>query len=518
MPLENVRIGYPLRLGAIDVGSNAIRFLAVEFEGPGTYVPLQVDRAPVRLGQGAFVSGRLTEGAMEAAVRVLSGFKARAETLELRGLRAVATSAVRESRNGADFVERVGQQTGLELRVISGSEEARLVHLAVREHVALGGKQWLLVDLGGGSVEVSLADEHGVLWSESHTMGSVRLLEELTGGSEEPGRFRRLLEEYVSTLRIPSAASNRAGGAMIATGGNIEAIAKLVGQRPAGNGPSTVTAGELSALIERLSAMSYAQRTRDLGLREDRADVIVPAAMVYERLARLAGAREILVPNVGIREGVVLDLAEDLLTHRAHEDRQAQEVLTAAVHLGRRYMFDEAHAVRVANLAVSLFDDLRARHSLGDTDRKLLLAAGVLHDIGQYVSYKGHHKHSLYLISNSELAGLEPRQMQVVANIARYHRKSEPEARHVAYAALPLEDQRRVRLLGAVLRVADALDRDHLQRVQRVRATVQGSDLVLELEGASELLLERWALQKKSDFFAHVFGLKVRSTTGVRSS
>lgn len=516
MPSDELKPSFPLRLGAIDVGSNAIRFLAAEFSGPQTFTPLCSDRAPVRLGHGTFVSGKLTPEAMEAGIAALSAFKSRAAALDLHGLRAVATSAVRESRNGEEFVGRVNSEAGLELRVIVGSEEARLVHLAVRERIPLGRKQWVVVDVGGGSVEVSLVDDHGVLWSESHTMGSVRLLEELAGVSDEPGRFRDVLEEYVSTLRIPSAARYRADGAMIATGGNIEAIAKLVGDRPTGDGPSVVSIPALAALIERLSTMSYQQRTRDLGLREDRADVIVPGAMVYERLATLAGAREILVPGVGVREGVLLDLADDLMTHRAHEDRQAQDLLEASIHLGRRYMFDEAHGVHVADLAVALFDDLRERHGLGDSERRLLVAAAVLHDIGQYVSYKGHHKHSLYLISNSELPGLQPSEMHVVANVARYHRKGEPDSRHVDYAALPQEDQRRVRLLGAMLRVADALDRDHLQRVKRARARVDGSDLLLELQGSSDLLLERWALQKKSEYFSRVFGLKVRATTGAR--
>lgn len=509
---------FPLRVGGIDVGSNALRFLAVQVTAPGTFVPLHTDRAPVRLGHGAFVSGQLTADAMDAAIVALSDFKAKAEALGLQAWRAVATSAVRESRNGSLFVERARREAGVEIRVIAGSEEARLVHLAVRERIALGRTQWLLVDLGGGSVEVSLVDDHGILWTESHGMGSVRLLEELADASAETGRFRKLLEQYVCTLRVPTATRYHAGRTMIATGGNIEAIAKLIGDGNAGTSPSVVSVAEFGPLIERLSTMSYQQRIRDLGLRNDRADVILPAAMVYERLATLAGAQQILVPGVGVREGLVLDLADELTTRRAHEDRQAQEVLEAATHLGRRYVFDEAHAVQVAELAAMLFDALCELHRLGNAERRLLLTAALLHDIGQYVSYKGHHKHSLYLIANSELPGMLRRDMLVVANIARYHRKSEPDMRHEAYSALSDDDRHRVRLLAAILRLADALDREHLQRVQRVRAVVTGSELVLELEGPTDLLLERWALQRKCDFFAHVYGRTVRAVHGARDS
>ena len=514
MAVVSQNLAFPLRVGAIDVGSNAIRFLAVEFTDPGTFTTLRADRASVRLGHGAFVSGQLTADAMDAAIAALSGFKAQADGLGLHAIRAVATSAVRESRNGDLFVRRANEEAGLEIRVIAGSEEARLVHVAVRQRVPLGRTQWMLVDLGGGSVEVSLIDDHGILWTESHGMGSVRLLEELADTSEEPGRFRKLLEQYVSTLRVPSAARYRAGRTMIATGGNIEAIAKLVGDGSGGAGPILVSVAELGPLIERLSTMSYQQRCRELGLRDDRADVILPAAMVYERIATLAGAHEVLVPGVGVREGIVLDLTDELVTHRDHEDRKTRELQDAALHLGRRYMFDEAHAVQVAELASMLFSDLRELHRMGDDERRLLLAAALLHDVGQYVSYKGHHKHSLYLIANSELPGLLPRDMLVVANVARYHRKSEPATHHEAYAALSDNDRHRVRLLAAILRVADALDRDHMQRVKRVRAVTGGTELILELVGSGDLLLERWALQRKAEFFAHVYGRAVRAVTG----
>jgi exopolyphosphatase/guanosine-5'-triphosphate,3'-diphosphate pyrophosphatase len=505
---------FPLRVGAIDIGSNAIRFLAVEFTDSGTFTPLRSDRAAVRLGHGAFVSGQLMADAMDAATAALSRFKAQADGLGLHALRAVATSAVRESRNGDLFVRRANEEAGVEIRVIAGSEEARLVHVAVRQRVELGRAQWLLVDLGGGSVEVSLIDDHGILWTESHGMGSVRLLEELADPSEESGRFRKLLEQYVSTLRVPSAARYRAGRTMIATGGNIETIAKLVGAGSGGAGPSLVPVAELGPLIERLSTMSYQQRCRELGLRDDRADVILPAAMVYERIAALAGAHQVLVPGVGVREGIVLDLVDELTTHRDHEDRKTRELQDAAMHLGRRYMFDEAHAVHVAELASTLFSDLRELHRLGEDERRLLLAAALLHDVGQYVSYKGHHKHSLYLIANSELPGLLPRDMLIAANIARYHRKSEPAAHHEAYAALSEDDRQKVRLLAAILRVADALDRDHMQRIKRVRAIIKGSELILELASSGDLLLERWALRRKSEFFGRVYGRTVRAVSG----
>jgi exopolyphosphatase/guanosine-5'-triphosphate,3'-diphosphate pyrophosphatase len=500
---------FPLRVACIDMGSNAIRFVASEFATETDSVRLASDRSPIRLGHGVYLSGRLGTAAMDAAVEALDSYREQMEALGVGSSRAVATSAVRESTNGDEFVERVQRETGIELDVISGSEEARLVHLAVSRKVPLGTRQWLLVDLGGGSVEVSLVDANGTFWSESHTMGSVRLLEELTGAGDDPGRFRRLLEEYISVLHVPPAAQHRKVAGYIATGGNIETLAKL-GGFPDEDGVTTLPVETLRAVIEQLARMSFRQRVDELGLREDRADVVLPAALVYERLAELCGANEIIVPHVGIKEGVLYDLVSRLTSHRDHEDRQERDVLIGAVTLGRKYLFDEDHSRHVARLAVSIFDQTRPLHELGGADRKILTAAALLHDIGQFVSYKGHHKHSLYLISNSELPTFTQREMQLVANVARYHRKGEPAPHHPHFEALSDVDKDRVVKLSALLRLADSLDREHVQRVQHVEARIGDSEVTLWLEGSGELLLEGWSLKKKAQLFTKVFGRKVR--------
>ena len=223
---------FPVRVACIDVGSNALRFVAAEFTSADQFRVVEQQRAAVRLGHDVFLTGRLTESAMAAAESALASFWQRMPELEVGVYRAVATSAVRESSNGEQFVQRVREQTGLEVEVISGSEEARLVFAAVRRAVPLAGKDWIVVDVGGGSVEILLVDDSGILWSESHTMGSVRLLEELSEAGEEPGRFRRLLEEYTATLRLAPPAQSRRPTGFIATGGNAETLAQLAGAGP----------------------------------------------------------------------------------------------------------------------------------------------------------------------------------------------------------------------------------------------------------------------------------------------
>ena len=238
--------------------------------------------------------------------------------------------------------------------------------------------------------------------------------------------------------------------------------------------------------------------------------VILPAALVYEKLCRLSGLEEILVPHVGVREGVLFDLGEDLTGQRSPEDFHEQEVRSAAVNLGRRFFFDEAHALQVAKLAFAIFDSLPSVHGLCEGDRRLLLAAALLHDVGQYISYKKHHKHSMYLIAESELPGIEPEKLLVVAHVARYHRKGEPSPEHESFASLAPADRKKVEKLSALLRIADALDREHGQKVTEMSVQRAGGEVLLHLKGTSDLLLELWFLKRKAAYFTRLFGLTIR--------
>ncbi len=506
-PDAATRKAFPLRLGGIDVGSNAIRLLVAEFRGPGQYRVLEAQRMPIRLGHDVFLSGRLTESAMDAACRALKAFR---EVMEVQGAtlhRAVATSAVRESRNGDAFVARVRAEAGLELDVIHGGEEARLVHTAIRSRIPMGRNRWVSADLGGGSVEVSLVDADGILWSESHAMGSVRLLEELQDAGHEPGRFRRLLAEYLGALRLPLITERFRPAGFIATGGNIETLAKLAGVATDAAGVATLGLGVLRTLIDTLTRLPYHQRVDQLGLREDRADVILPAAMVYEKLATLAGVEELLVPFVGVRDGLVLDLFEQRVSPEERDRRRENQVVSACLTLLRRYLGDEAHANQVMELSLSLFDQLKGIHEMGESERRILTAAALLHDIGGFISDKRHHKHSQYLIQNAEIPGLERQEQLVASLVARYHRKSEPSLRHPEFAVLPPLEQTRVTRLAGLLRVADALDREHLQRVRTIRTRQKGRTLTLELDAGGDLTLERWAVAQKAQLLLRTFNL-----------
>ncbi len=499
----------PERVAAIDVGTNAIRFFAAESDGAGGFHVIGENRLAVRLGHGVFSSGQIDAQAGAEAAEGIAQAARRMKELAIERYRAVATSAVRESQNRRAFLKQVREASGVHVEAISGSEEIRLVHAAVRRRMPLGREIWALVELGGGSVEIALADDSRVSWSETHAMGAVRLMEMFARGKSEPKEFARLIQEYVATIRLPPRLADRGVKGFIATGGNIESIARICGPGSDTAAPTIVTVEEVHGIAERLAGMSVEERQRKYDLRADRADVIVPAAIVYAHLADRLGAAEISVPGGGVREGIVLDLLERRGVRRESPARIVEDALA----LGRKYNFDEKHALHVSLLAGSLYDQLATVHGMGDRERRLLVAAALLHDVGGFVSLKSHHKHSLYLIARSELPGFTAREMFLVGSVARYHRKTPPNSLHREFVQLSLADRNRVRLLAALLRIADALDKDHRQKIAGITLTRSGTEVLIRTSGTDDILLEQWALKKKDDLFREVFGMTVRLTS-----
>ncbi|MBY0586886.1 Ppx/GppA family phosphatase [bacterium] len=500
---------FPLTVACVDAGSNGIRFAAARFRTERHFEILATERIPVRLGHEVFLTGRLSHQTMDQAVEGFCNFRRKIDELHIHRWRACATSAVREASNSKEFKDRVFAASGIEIQIIDGAEEAWLVHLAVSNRIDLGDRPWLMVDLGGGSVEISLSDSKGIHWFESYTIGSVRLLEQLTQSGESPEQFLSLLEEYVSTIRVPLSTEDKLAG-YIATGGNIEELVRLAPSSASSppDGVARLSMSDLRGIISRLAVTTYKQRVEQFGLRPDRADVILPAAMVYERLGKLAGVTEITVPRVGVRDGILLDIVADACYH-GDDRRLDSQIEDAALTLGRKYRFDEAHATHVAKMALSIFDQMIDVHGWGRAERRILHAAALLHEIGMFVNRASHHKHSLYLIENSSLVGFLPNEVRMAANVARYHRKSPPKTSHLSFQSLSRQERQIVLSLSAILRVADSLDHGHKQRVQKVTVIVERARVRLVVESEGNLIFGSWSLRNKSDMFRDVFSRKV---------
>ena len=502
------------RFAAIDVGSNAMRMRIVEAEKPrndGPQLELGITpptgwreiastRAPVRLGSEVFLTGRLTHGSIGAACSALKEFKTAMDEAQVDAYRAIATSAVREASNAPTLVERARREAGIDLEVIEGIEEARLIELAVVRRLELEKRSALLVDVGGGSTELTVLERAHHTYSVSLPIGTVRLLEAYKTTRLLGDAVDRALTEALPNVPIPF-------DVLVGTGGNIESLADLC---PLVGNQRGVDVAAMRALYKEMGKLTASERQKKWSLRADRADTILPAAMIFWRIAQAMGKKSILAAGVGLKEGVLDEL---VLKHFELWDSgvEAQGVLDACTRLGRRYHFDEAHGQTVMGFAAAIFDDMQLVHGLGPRERLLLQAAALLHDIGDFVRYDGHHKHTYYLVLQSDIIGLTPDERAIVANVARYHRKSLPDRSHGNFRDLDQDARERVRALAAILRVADALDREHRGKIRLVRAAVDKPQnrLVLTLTGDEGRDLEEWTVRAKADLMRDVFDLDV---------
>lgn len=519
------------RFAALDVGSNALRLRIVEASAPGAApeLPLLPDRdasgwreivslrASVRLGAEVFVTGRIPPAALGQACAALKQFREAMDTAKVDRYRATATSAVREAENGAVLVERARREAGVELEVIEGVEEARLIRLAVVRRLGLEDKRALLVDVGGGSTEITYLDRGESAFSMSLPVGTVRLLETYMRGegAVEQAKQKLLLESVDRAfVEVKPHAKKWSPELVIATGGNAETLLDLCPYLGGYAGqPRAIDAGALPTLVERLATMTFAERRDTFGLRPDRADTIIPASAIYARAAAFAPIPAMLAPGVGLKEGILEEL---VAKHFDVWDTQGEEdsVVHACVRLGARYKFDEAHGRHVGALSAKIFDALAPLHGYGRRERLLLVAAAVLHDVGDFVRYDGHHKHSYYLIQHSDVMGLSPDERAVVANVARYHRKSPPDPSHPNFRDLDKDARAKVRALSAILRIGDALDREHLGKVRDIDASLDRGKrrLVLALVGDEGRELEEWTVRAKSALLRDVFDIELSLT------
>jgi exopolyphosphatase / guanosine-5'-triphosphate,3'-diphosphate pyrophosphatase len=496
-------------LAAIDVGSNAMRLLVGTVDQSQHVTPVENLRESVRLGQDVFINGVITEATIQRATEAFRRFR---ETIDRHGARwtkAVGTSALRDAVNGELFLDRIQQAADVEVEVISGEEEARLIHLAVSEKVNLKNKLALLVDIGGGSTEITLVSGGSILSTESYKMGTVRLLQELGNDASGENELTQLVQEYVDATqrRIRREIGTRAIDMCVGTGGNIDTLAELRRDMLGKDRDTVLEAADLAQILKKLKQLKYAERVEQLGLRPDRADVIVPAAIIIQKIMQIAGVKELVTPGVGLKDGVMVDMVQELYGDARAVRRD--QVIASAIEIGRKYQFDEAHAGIVSRFALQLFDHTRNIHNLGLEYRLLLEVAALLHDVGTFVSAGDHHKHSQYLIMATPVIGLTKSQMAIVGNVARYHRKSMPKPQHEAYRVLSSKERVVVTKLAALLRLADALDNEHGSKVTHVDVEYRKPRLILSLFGEGDLLLEKWAIMKKAQLFEEVFNVKV---------
>lgn len=496
----------------IDIGASAVRLVVAQL-GPGDRsVVLEEASRGVLLGQDTFSTGRIGAATIDAAVRALDGFRHIMDGYQVTRIRAVATSAVREAANADTFLDRVRVRTGLDVEIIDGSEESRLTYLAVREslqdHAALDAAHAVLVEVGGGSVDMTLLERGQPTQSGIYPLGAIRLRQRLgTWHGPHEQRIRLLTQQVTNVIRdIVSDTDLAMASHMIALGSDMRFAARRA-----------VQAGDLHvwemsreaflAVFDEVETCDEEMLVDRFRLSQVDAATLLPALLVYRGVLLATSANNITVPDVSLRAGLLAELAGAARAPNLADF--SSQVLASAQALGARYNVDESHARRVARLATRLFDNLAPEHALKERDRLLLEVASLLHDIGLFVSLRGHHKHSLYLLQASEIFGLSRDDMQLVGNIARYHRRGLPQKSHVAYSSLSRDERVRVNKLAAMVRVANALDAEHLQKVTDVRIRDEGGGWVLEVEGTGDMTMERLAATARADMLCDVFGKRV---------
>jgi len=502
----------PLRLGAIDIGTNSIRGVVAEVEPDGSYRVLDEEREMVRLGHGLFDRGRLSTAAIERALAALNKMKAIAEGYEVSELRAVATSAVREASNGRAFVREVRRRCGLTVDVIAPEEEAQLALQSALRQFDLAGRSVAVVDIGGGSMEVVLTA--GAVVDQMHTLplGAVRMTEAY-GGAERLGRrgWKKLRRAIDRVLVAQLGKAPFVPDVIIGSGGTFTNIAGIVKTEREGSERNlqgyALTRAEVVHVLHRLRGMPLSMRRETPGLNPQRADIIVAGAAAVSRLAKFLGTNQILINTGGLRDGLLLSMIAERIAGAAEPPRPVER-LESVRAFARKCRSSERHTEHVAKLATQLFDGLRVEAALPAEGRELLVAAALLHDVGYLINHAKHHKHAYHLIMHGELQGYTSREIELVANIARYHRKAFPKKRHPNFARLERPDRRLVRMLAAILRVADGLDRTHTQRVTAVGVERErrGGGIRFVVDAASDPQVELWDAERKASLFARVFG------------
>jgi len=498
-----------LKISAIDVGSNAMRMVVGEVDEAWRVNTIENIRLPVRLGQDVFSNGYLEEKTIQQTEEAFLRFKHVAESFNIHRLRAVATSAAREARNSDLLLDRVFRTSGIEIEIISGDEEARLIHSAVAHVLDLTNKRTLLIDIGGGSIEVTLSTGRNIISTDSYSLGTVRLLEKLNGKNKSTHPFGKLVREYAEAARyhIEQDLGDEKIQICAGTGGNVEEIGRLRQKLFKAESDRFVTLEELEKLIERLDSMTYEERMRKLKLRPDRADVILPASIVLHLIASEAGVKQIAIPNVGLKDGILLDIAEDL--SKSLRPQRREQVWESALHMGRKYQFDERHARLTSRLAARLFEQSKPLHNLNGSNLLLLEIGALLHDIGHFVNTVDHDKHGYYLLNNHHLIGLTLREQNIVANLVRYHRKQSPSTDDENVKLLPQKDRLIVIKLCALLRLADSIDISHTGYITDVSLMETKLGWRMKISGKSDLMLENWAFEKRKSLFQEVFGVSL---------
>jgi exopolyphosphatase/guanosine-5'-triphosphate,3'-diphosphate pyrophosphatase len=508
----------------IEIGSTGIRLVVAELDDQGGYKVLDRAGKQSRIGRDVFTTGMVSREAVRECMAVLASFREliRGYGLAPKDARVIATSALREAHNRDTFVDRVALQTGFKVTIIEDIEENHLMYLGVQhaiqdERKLLSRSNAIILEVGGGSTEIMLLRRGRMAGAHSLRIGTVRIDEQVRGAGVSHTYLHQFLEDNVRTTcdHLDAELPLESVKTFIVIGSDARLAASRISAAKGAQNTAMAVGGEDYAVIDRAGFIAFADETAGLSPEECVDKLRVPWAdaegmgysLMIERLfLERTGAETVVVPNVSIREGLLISIS--LGPDGGIQKEMRAQVIASAASLGRKFHYDESHARHVADLSLAIYDVLVRDHGLGDHERLLIEVAAILHDVGTFIRTSGHHKHGEYIVANSEIFGLNRGDLTIISNVVRYHRKAPPASTHVNFIALPREDRIVVMKLAAILRVADALDRGHDQRVRDAAFERREERFVIRAPGVTDLSLERISLAEKGDMFEDVFGLE----------
>lgn len=513
-----------MKCAAIDIGSNSIKLVVVDAAASDSFAVLAREKETVRLGHNTLRRGHLSVATIARAADCIKRFRSIAEARGAERIFAVATASVREARNSAQFIKEIDRRTGVRVSILSAIEEARLIGIAAAHGCATRGASIVNIDIGGGSTEISLMRDGAPAALFSVKLGAVGLTERyLTSDPIKPKELRPLIEEVRAALERPSRELRGArwqqatgtSGTIISIGESLKLRAseeerRAQGAQPAGD---EIVLSKLARFNARMAELTVPERRATPGISAQRSEIIVAGGQILEGAMRALGINALRTCGWALREGVLIDRLREIEAESRPPVPDIADHRLRGVHaVGRRFGYEEAHARQVAQLAERIFDQIAesgVAANLTRHHRTLLSAAALLHDVGYHIAHESHHKHALYLIKNSELTGFSEAERDVIANAARYHRGPAPKERHPDYAALNETDQATVFALAAILRIADALDRSHDNRVNDVRAIRDGQLVHIQLSSSANCDREIFAAEQKGEMFEQALDCKL---------
>lgn len=507
-----------MKLAAIDIGSNSIKVAVVDAAASDSFAVLAREKDVVRLGHETLRKGHLAPSAIERAIDCVKRYRSIAEARGAETIIAVATASVREANNSAEFIREVERQTGIRVEILSGIEEARLIGLAASQGCALRGATNINVDIGGGSTEISVFRDGTPISLFSIKIGAVAMTERFLASDPPKSReLSNLRNEIRSAFERPARElkgkkwqqATGTSGTILALGAALrsrttsEVERKSQAAQPA---EADIVLSQLSRLNTSLANMEAVERRSLTGISSQRSEIIVAGGQILEGVMRALSINLLRTCDWALREGVIIDLLRELEAESRPPMTDFSDQKLRGVHaVGLRFGYEEAHAHHVARLAEMIFDSLAETETLTRHQRILMSAAALLHDVGYHIAHESHHRHSLYLIENSELTGFSEAERAVIANIARYHRGSPPKERHLEFAALNTADRETVCRLGAIVRIADALDRSHDSRVRDLRCARDGDTVHIQMRSAFDCENELREAERKREMFEEAF-------------